>query len=148
MSQNFTDRRQCDRESKATHFRLRLSCTMHSTSSHRQLPQGAPSTTSQRTLRARHDTQARAARRLVTLPSVVETDALFFGDCAVPVTDRGAGGGVPELGGAEDEDRGEGVSPASDIVWRGCRPRPKMDDSGMIRTFSRCRLTSSALVDR
>jgi hypothetical protein len=36
-----------------------------STLSHRQLPQGAPSTTSQRTLRARHETQARAARRLV-----------------------------------------------------------------------------------
>lgn len=41
---------------------------MHtSTLSQRQFPQGAPSTTSQRTLRARHDTQARAARRLVTL---------------------------------------------------------------------------------
>ena len=36
-----------------------------STLSHRQFPQGAPSTTSQRTLRARHETQARAARRFV-----------------------------------------------------------------------------------
>jgi hypothetical protein len=36
-----------------THFRRRLSCTTHSTLSHLQLPQGAPSTTSQRTLRAR-----------------------------------------------------------------------------------------------
>lgn len=52
-----------------------------STLSQRQFPQGAPSTTSHRTLRARHDTQARAARRFVTLcggsePSSV--DARFF----------------------------------------------------------------------
>lgn len=43
-------------------------CTLRtSTLSQRQFPQGAPSTTSQRTLRARHDTQARAARLFVTL---------------------------------------------------------------------------------
>lgn len=43
------------------------SCKRTSTLSHRQFPHGAPSTTSQRTLRARQDTHARAARRLVTL---------------------------------------------------------------------------------
>src|SRR5690554_1036681 len=39
---------------------------MHSTLSHLQFPQGAPSTTSHRTFLARHETQARAARLLVT----------------------------------------------------------------------------------
>lgn len=86
---------------------------MHSTSSHLQLPQGAPSTTSQRTLRARHDTQARAARRFVTLPSAT-TELRFFGDDEVSVADDGAGGGDIELAGPED--RGDGVSPLSDIV--------------------------------
>jgi len=87
---------------------------MHSTSSHLQLPQGAPSTTSQRTLRARHDTHALAARRFVTLPSEA-TDARFFGDVdAVSVVDGGAGGGDMELAGPVDP--GEGVSPWSDIV--------------------------------
>jgi hypothetical protein len=66
---------------------------MHSTSSHLQLPQGAPSTTSQRTLRARHDTQARAARRFVTLPSAT-TEPRFFGDDdEASAVDEGAGGG-------------------------------------------------------
>lgn len=98
-----------------TYFRLRLSWTTHSTSSHRQLPQGAPSTTSQRTLRARHDTQARAARRFVTLPSEA-TDVRFFGDAAVSVVDGGAGGGDMELA-TPGDDRGDGVeSPLSDIV--------------------------------
>jgi hypothetical protein len=101
-------------DAEPTYFRLRLSWTTHSTSSHRQLPQGAPSTTSQRTLRARHDTQARAARRLVTLPSAA-IDPRFFGDDAVSVAEAGAGGGDMELAGPED-DRGEGVSPWSDIV--------------------------------
>ncbi|KAK1655270.1 hypothetical protein BDP81DRAFT_1625 [Colletotrichum phormii] len=50
-----------------TYFRRRLSWTTHSTLSHLQLPQGAPSTTSQRTLRARQLTQARAALRFVIL---------------------------------------------------------------------------------
>ena len=54
---------------------------MHSTLSHLQFPQGAPSTTSHRTLRALQETQARAARRLVTLAapfaSVVEPDRFF-----------------------------------------------------------------------
>jgi hypothetical protein len=88
---------------------------MHSTSSHLQLPQGAPSTTSQRTLRARHDTQARAARRFVTLPSAT-TEPRFFGDDddEASAVDEGAGGGDMELAGPED--RGDGVSPLSDIV--------------------------------
>ena len=63
------------------HFRLRLSWTMHSTLSHLQFPQGAPSTTSHRTLRALQETHARAARLLVILPaafaSVVESDRFF-----------------------------------------------------------------------
>lgn len=62
-------------------FLRRLSWTMHSTLSQRQFPQGAPSTTSHRTLRARHDTQARAARRFVTLCGGSEpssADARFF----------------------------------------------------------------------
>jgi hypothetical protein len=74
---------------RITHFRRRLSWTTHSTLSHLQLPQGAPSTTSQRTLRARQLTQARAARLLVTLAGgAVESasDAvrflLDFGDVA------------------------------------------------------------------
>lgn len=58
----------------STHFRRRLSWTTHSTLSHLQLPQGAPSTTSQRTLRARQDTQARAARRFVTLVEPLGSD--------------------------------------------------------------------------
>ena len=63
-----------------TYFRRRLSCTTHSTLSHLQLPHGAPSTTSQRTLRARHETQARAARRLVILggPLGSDCEALRF----------------------------------------------------------------------
>ena len=66
---------------KKTHFRLRLSCTTHSTLSHLQFPQGAPSTTSHRTFRARHETQALAARLFVIFPgadgSVAPTR--FFG---------------------------------------------------------------------
>jgi hypothetical protein len=67
---------------EVTYFRRRLSCTTHSTLSHRQLPHGAPSTTSQRTLRARHETQARAARLLVTLggPLGSDSDAVRFFD--------------------------------------------------------------------
>lgn len=68
--------------SSLTYFLLRDSCTTHSTLSHRQLPQGAPSTTSQRTLRARHDTQALAARLLVILAGVEDselTDKRFLG---------------------------------------------------------------------
>ena len=119
-----------------TYFRRRLSWTTHSTSSHLQLPHGAPSTTSQRTLRARHDTQARAARRFVILPSAA-IDARFLGDDDVSPTDGGAGGGDMEPVGADD-DRGEGVSPFSDMVsrdWqaglhvvvvvRGKRPKPR-----------------------
>jgi hypothetical protein len=54
---------------------------MHSTLSHLQFPQGLCSTTSQRTLRARHDTQALAARRLVffaPLASVAVESDLFL----------------------------------------------------------------------
>lgn len=46
-------------------LRTRKGKRQTSTLSHLQLPQGLCSTTSQRTLRARHDTQALAARRLV-----------------------------------------------------------------------------------
>lgn len=93
---------------------------MHSTSSQRQFPQGAPSTTSQRTLRALQDTQARAARRFVTLPSVVP-EVRFLGEAAVSVAEVAAGaeseagGGDAEPAGPED-DRGEGESPWSDIM--------------------------------
>jgi len=62
-------------------FLLRLSWTTHSTLSQRQFPQGAPSTTSQRTFRARQETQARAARRLVILAGWSESadgDARFL----------------------------------------------------------------------
>lgn len=66
-----------------TYLRRRLSCTMHSTLSQRQFPQGAPSTTSQRTLRALQETHALAARRLVALGAPfgsVANDDLFL-DC-------------------------------------------------------------------
>lgn len=86
-----------------THLRRRLSCTMHSTLSHRQLPQGAPSTTSQRTFRALQDTQARAARLLVTFwpPLDSEADKLsfLFGD--VDVAFVVADGPLEEVGEAE-----------------------------------------------
>lgn len=56
----------------------RLSCTMHSTLSHLQLPQGAPSTTSHLTFRLLQLMQALAALRFVTfvepLGSEVEAD--------------------------------------------------------------------------
>lgn len=67
---------------RLTHFRRRLSWTTHSTLSHLQLPQGAPSTTSQRTLRALQLTHARAALRFVILA-----------------------GGAPSLRSAVDEER-------------------------------------------
>ena len=70
------------RKKERTHFRRRLSWTMHSTLSHLQFPQGAPSTTSHRTFRARHETQALAARLLVTLVGADESVVLparFFG---------------------------------------------------------------------
>jgi hypothetical protein len=47
-----------------------------STLSQRQLPHGAPSTTSHRTFRARHETQARAALRLVTFCGALESSPL------------------------------------------------------------------------
>lgn len=100
-----------------THFRLRLSWTMHSTLSHLQLLHGTPSTTSQRTLRARHEAQALAARRFVTLPSDVVDEAVcvrFFGDDVGSGT-AGAGAGDMEPV-APVDDRGDGVSPLSDIV--------------------------------
>lgn len=43
---------------------------MHGTLSHLQFPHGDPSTTSQRTLRARQLTQASTARRLVALETL------------------------------------------------------------------------------
>ena len=69
-----------------------------STLSQRQFPQGAPSTTSHRTLRARHDTQARAARRFVIFsgcsesPDGEERFLLFFSGAVfdVDVGDDGA----------------------------------------------------------
>lgn len=103
-----------------TYLRRRLSWTMHSTLSHRQLLHGIPSTTSQRTLRARHDAQARAARRFVTLPSPLAC-VRFFGDCVVSVA--GAAGGAIELGGAAG-DTGDGVSPLSDMVKSVTGPGP------------------------
>lgn len=105
-----------------THLRRRLSCTMHSTLSHLQLPQGAPSTTSHRTLRALQDTQALAARLLVifpfapTLVSEVEPVLCFCG-LALPVAVEDGGGvalvenagefgpASTELAGAGDTDR-------------------------------------------
>ena len=78
---------------KKTHFRLRLSCTIHSTLSHLQFPQGAPSTTSHRTFRARHETQALAARLLVTFGGAEGSAAVlprFFG--AVVPWEAGFGG--------------------------------------------------------
>jgi len=57
---------------------------MHSTLSQRQLLHGTPSTTSQRTLRARHDAQALAALLLVTLPSG-PTELRFLGGDVVDV---------------------------------------------------------------
>ena len=93
----------CDNDARGesvcvTHFRLRLSWTTHVTLSHLQLPQGAPSTTSHRTLRARHETQARAARRFVTfaapLGSVAVAGRFLEGvvsPSAVGVADAGGG---------------------------------------------------------
>ena len=101
---------------EVTYLRLRLSWTMHSTLSHLQLLHGTPSTTSQRTLRARHEAQARAARRFVTLPSAATDDVdgvRFLGDDVV-CSEAGTGGGDIEPVAAVD-DRGEGVS-LSDIV--------------------------------
>jgi len=80
--------------------------------SHLQLPQGAPSTTSQRTLRALQETQARAARLLVTFWPALESEAVevvrFFFCCdddevdaAFVATEDGA---VEEVG--EDESCG------------------------------------------
>ncbi len=70
------------------------------------------------------------------LPSAA-IDARFLGDDDVSPTDGGAGGGDMEPVGADD-DRGEGVSPFSDMVsrdWqaglhvvvvvRGKRPKPR-----------------------
>jgi hypothetical protein len=65
-------------------MRMNTRQKLTSTLSHLQFPQGAPSTTSQRTLRARHETQARAARRFVTLrgasssSAAVASEALRF----------------------------------------------------------------------
>ncbi len=70
-----------------------------STLSHRQFPQGAPSTTSQRTLRARHETQARAARRLVTFCGASELlsppGAALFLDLSVGSATDGDGDNEP-----------------------------------------------------
>ena len=97
-------------------MRRRLSWTTHSTLSHLQLPQGAPSTTSHRTFLALHDTQALAARLLVIfgppLASEVEPVLCF---CCLEL-DVEAGGVVldrlgdiepaaAELIGAGDTDR-------------------------------------------
>lgn len=119
------------RDWESTHFRLRLSCTTHcsrvshcwemragqgpqwprhsgisltSTLSQRQFPQGAPSTTSQRTFRARQDTQARAARRLVTFVGCSESpdgEARFLLVLSVTVfadVDAGEGGAAEPSG--------------------------------------------------
>lgn len=81
----------CSAQEKVfTYFRRRLSWTIQSTLSQRQLPQGNCSTTSQRTLRALQDAHARGARRFVTLlalslGSAVEPDRFF--PCASAVVD-------------------------------------------------------------
>lgn len=89
------------KKKKKTHFRRRLSCTMHSTLSHRQFPHGAPSTTSHRTLRARHETQALAARLLVTFagaPGSPPLPARFLG--AAAFAGAGLGGLIVVAAGA------------------------------------------------
>lgn len=70
-----------------------------STLSQRQFPQGAPSTTSQRTLRARQETQARAARRLVTFVGCSESpdgEDLFLDFSPVLVAVDAGDGGATE----------------------------------------------------
>lgn len=111
------------------YLRLRLSGTSQIEPSHLQLPHGEFSTTSQRTLRARHWVQARAARRLVTLFSV---PVRFFGDDdddddEVPDDDDVVGSAVCVMLGGDMErvgpvDCGEGLSPCSDIVAVCQRP--------------------------
>lgn len=64
-----------------------------STLSQRQFPQGAPSTTSQRTLRARHETHARAALRFVTLTTPPSAELRFLTDTLLSVLLRGGGEG-------------------------------------------------------
>jgi hypothetical protein len=90
---------------------------MHSTLSHLQLPQGAPSTTSHRTLRALQDTQALAARLLAIFgpPLVSEVEPVLCFCCLALAVDAGgvilersAGEVEPastELTGAGDTDR-------------------------------------------
>lgn len=93
-----------------SHLRRRLSWTMQSTLSQRQFPHGYCSTTSQRTLRALQEAQARAARRLVTLlfppASDFESARLFDGESFEDLADKGA----------------SGTSFASAFVSAGCRP--------------------------
>ena len=70
-----------------TYFLRRLSFTTHSTLSHLQFPHGKVSTTSQRTLRARQETHALAARRLVIFGGAdtsADVELRFF---EVPVDD-------------------------------------------------------------
>lgn len=57
---------------------------MQGTLSHLQFPHGDPSTTSQRTLRARQLTQARTARRLVTLDTLEVDSWLGAADLLPP----------------------------------------------------------------
>jgi fructose-bisphosphate aldolase class 1 len=96
-----------------------------STLSQRQFPQGAPSTTSHRTLRARHDTQARAARRFVTLCGGSEpssADARFF-DLSLgrPLVEEAlsAGSGDDEIDG-EAAFTAESSRAASDDIVAAC----------------------------
>lgn len=58
---------------------------MQGTLSHLQFPHGDPSTTSQRTLRARQLTQARTARRLVTFDTL-EVDSWLGAAGLFPAT--------------------------------------------------------------
>lgn len=78
-----------------------VNCRRTSTLSQRQLPQGAPSTTSQRTLRARHETQALAALRFVTLagwPDSVDVEGRFLESTLVrPSPEWWEGGGEGDM---------------------------------------------------
>lgn len=76
-----------------------------STLSQRQLPQGAPSTTSQRTLRARHETQALAALRFVTLagcPDSVDVEGRFL-ESVLPSAEWCEGGGEGDMPSSGDD---------------------------------------------
>jgi hypothetical protein len=121
---------QCSRKNLARIPQIRY-ILRTSTLSQRQFPQGAPSTTSHLTLRARHDTQARAARRFVTLcgGSVPSSGAARFFDLspdrpsAVEALSVGSGDG--EIDGepafaAESSAAYSSANAASDDIVAAC----------------------------